>query len=191
MPDHLFGNEGICPFFNVIVRAVALVGKTCDQLITQPEYCGSYMSLSHRAETPKGQTTMCARIALDLGQLIQTAQYAPDNPLVPNENGNVHLEICCKPKDLSRNLHKHLDHLAGLAAIIKLTQAVNTAGNNDIVRSPKKVLELATNIWNDLCRDTLGVEGVAELISVLAGIDPKGKGCQQRPKNFRPSFSER
>ena len=176
--------KGICPHFGRICQGATLIGKTRDELLKDPQFCGKWMAFNPHTEIPSRPNTACARVAKALGELIQLAEPTVKSPIKLRADGKVKIAIICEPDELDKNLYELIRRSTGQVSLERLTAGVKALeGEEASEKSPKEILYSAKKVFRKLCWKTLGAKNVEELIWHLVGHPPKGKGCKQRPEN--------
>lgn len=176
--------QGICPYFDLICQGATLIGKTRDELLEDPHFCGRWSRFNPHDEIPSGPNTTCARVAKALGELIQLAEPTVKSPIKLRVDGKVKIAIICEPDELDKNLYEFLRRSTGQVSLERLIYRMKTLeGDKTTEKSPKEILNSAEKVFRELYRKTLGAKNIVELITHLVGQPPKNKGCKLRPYN--------
>ena len=183
-----FYKDKICPHFDLICKAAALIGIERETILIKEEFCGHWCSIRSDTMLPSGPTTECERIADMLGQLIQRAEPAIKNPLTPYPSGRFRIVIDCNDNELEGKLWGILDRLNGQKPLSELITQIRKLRPGEFQEYEwLKIFREAKKILKQLVTNTMGPPTTASILyqaSIQAskrGKPHKRKGCKLHP----------
>lgn len=186
--SEIFKNAGVCPHFELLLKAQQLLIMPVESMLVDEYYCGEWHAWNPHDQLPIGPYTECQRLAKELLMLIQAARPTVEKPVKPGKNG--HVIIKCKPDNLESVLADYARRIRSRPAIDQLTKGAASLKGEGFAQDQRWVLALAEEILTELCLATMGVEGDREICAAIFGHIDDDAGCRQRPKKGQPTFVE-
>jgi len=183
--------DKICPHFELICQAAALLGIERETLLEKDDFCGFWNLVDFRDTAPDGPTTQCERVAYDLGELIRHAEPAAKKPLIPNHNGHFFLVINCPATALDGKLWELGERLRGQKPLLDLTIRLIALRPGEFqAHESRRIIRAAKAILRDLIRKTMGPKRSYSAIcnTVLQGKPIIRTGCKLYPEELLPRF---